>query len=199
MQGLELKNADLVDSISKNPNYNWIYERLVQDENDLVGAIAYVLYKQHKIEFINKIENETGNDPSKEQWAEFHRSTCLDSNIINYQKRAEGLVNQFLHSALASHAEHIESQAEQRMSEKVGLLAQNLTKEISKLKDTVDYNHSEIRTEISNKKSKRGRMAEAFLSIVYGVIVIALIGGTYNGYKWISNLNNKAESTSGIN
>lgn len=33
-------------------NYNFIYSKLVESENDLIGHIAYSLYKQQKIQHI---------------------------------------------------------------------------------------------------------------------------------------------------
>lgn len=31
-------------------SYNFIYEQLVKSEDDLVGLVAYAIYKKHKIE-----------------------------------------------------------------------------------------------------------------------------------------------------
>lgn len=182
----------------KNPTYNWIYERLVTDENDLVGAIAYILYKQQKIEFISEIEEASGIDPTVEQWAEFHRLTCLDSSIINYQKRAEDLVNQFLRNVLSQHLEQLDDQAEQRMAAQVRLETSDLRDKIIELESIINTNHAIINTEINNKKSILNRLGEAFLNILYGLAIIAIVGGIFNGYKYLSNLNSAAEDVSGI-
>lgn len=192
------KRDYLVVAEDKNPNYNWIYERLVQNENDLVGAIAYVLYKQQKIEFIEGIERASGTDPSPEQWAEFHRLTCLDSSILNYQKRAEDLVNQFLRNMLSSHVEQLDAQAAQHMAARVDLVTGGLREKIIELESSINTNHAVINTEITNKKSILNRLGEAFLNILYGLAIIAIVGGIFNGYKWISSLNSQAESASGI-
>ncbi|EXE62028.1 hypothetical protein J580_1033 [Acinetobacter sp. 1542444] len=191
-------DIQLFPLLEVNPNYNWIYKRLVRNENDLVGAIAYVLYKEHKIEFIRRIEQETGEDPTKEQWVEFHRVSCLDSTLSGFQKRAEELVNEFLRGALASFAQEIEEQADARMEEKVRLLTQPLVDSFTTLKGSVDSNHNVVLSEITNKKSKSNRLGEAFLNILYGAFVILLIGGAVIGYKVISNLTSKAESIAGL-
>ena len=39
----------------KQHQYNWVYKELVQGPDDVVGALAYVLYKQQKIAFIEQI------------------------------------------------------------------------------------------------------------------------------------------------
>lgn len=193
----EIKNEQHIVA-GNNPNYNWIYGRLVQDENDLVGAIAYVLYKQHKIEFINQIENQSGADPSPEQWAEFHRSTCLESNILNYQNRAGNLVNQFLQNILSDHFQKLESQADQRAAEKAELMTLALREKIIELENTINLNHGVLKTEIENKKTWVVRLGEAFLNIVYSVLIIAIIGGLVGGYKWINSLNSSTEKAVGI-
>ncbi|MDQ8953180.1 hypothetical protein RFH42_09435 [Acinetobacter rudis] len=198
MQELVLVRDRQVMQESKNLEYNWIYERLVQDENDLVGAIAYILYKQHKIEFIKEIELKCGTSPTPEQWVEFHRSTCLESSILNYQKRAEDLVNQFLKNMLFKHVEHIETQADQRMAARVEVITSSLREKIVELESSMNKNQAVIQTEITNKKSILNRFGEAFLNIIYTLAIIAIVGGLFNGYKWISSMNSSAEKVSGI-
>lgn len=43
------------------PSYNNVYERLVTDQQDLVGAVAYALYKHDKREFIKNRHLSTGD------------------------------------------------------------------------------------------------------------------------------------------
>lgn len=45
-----------------NGKYNFIYKELVSADDDLVGLIAYGIYKKHKIEFITKIKREQGRN-----------------------------------------------------------------------------------------------------------------------------------------
>ena len=47
--------------------YNYIYEKLVTANDDVLGLIAYGIYKQHKIEFITKIKEEQHRDPTEEE------------------------------------------------------------------------------------------------------------------------------------
>lgn len=39
-------------------NYNYIYSQLVEDRKDIVGHIAYALYKEDKIAFIGRYKEE---------------------------------------------------------------------------------------------------------------------------------------------
>ena len=51
--------------------YNFIYSKLVLAEDDVVGLIAYGIYKKHKIEFINKIKDEKGREPNDDECDSF--------------------------------------------------------------------------------------------------------------------------------
>ena len=44
--------------MANDPNYNWIYKALVKDSNDVHGAVAYVLYKNEKIAYIEDFGNQ---------------------------------------------------------------------------------------------------------------------------------------------
>lgn len=41
-------------------NYNFIYKELVNNDEDLVGMIAYSLYKNEKIKYLQKLKEEKG-------------------------------------------------------------------------------------------------------------------------------------------
>lgn len=52
--------------------YNWIYKDLVSDNNDIVGHIAYSIYKREKIDHIEDLKkNNNGADPTFEDLAPF--------------------------------------------------------------------------------------------------------------------------------
>lgn len=75
--------------------YNFIFRDLVRDENDLVGLIAYGLYKQHKIEFIESFKSaNTGQDPTDEDYKAFAMTSCTPSSLKHYRDTAESLLQQ---------------------------------------------------------------------------------------------------------
>lgn len=61
--------------------YNFIYEKLVTAEDDLVGLIAYGIYKKHKIEFITKIKEEQQRDPIDEECHAFFISSTTETQL----------------------------------------------------------------------------------------------------------------------
>jgi hypothetical protein len=44
--------------------YNTVYEKLVQRDDDLIGLIAYALYKQHKRDWLIAYRQREGREPS---------------------------------------------------------------------------------------------------------------------------------------
>lgn len=72
--------------------YNSIYEKLVISDDDLVGLIAYGLYKRHKIEFITSIRDNEGRVPTQEECHSFFVSSTTDSQLNKYRDQAETLL-----------------------------------------------------------------------------------------------------------
>ncbi|MCM1356471.1 MAG: hypothetical protein NC212_08720 [Staphylococcus sp.] len=76
-------------------SYNFIYKKLVTDDNDLIGLIAYGLYKQHKIEFIRSYrESHNDSDPSESDCEAFALSSCAPTQLKQYRDSAETLLQQ---------------------------------------------------------------------------------------------------------
>lgn len=73
--------------------YNYIYSKLVPDNDDLVSLVAYALYKRSKIEYIESFKGEhEGADPQEEDFANFALSSCSPSSLEGYRNQAEMLL-----------------------------------------------------------------------------------------------------------
>lgn len=73
--------------------YNYIYSKLVKDDNDLVGLIAYALYKQHKIEYIESFKADNNNtDPTDKDFESFYVGSCTASSLNSYRDEAQQLL-----------------------------------------------------------------------------------------------------------
>ncbi len=150
--------------------YNWIYRELVESENDLVGAIAYSLYKRHKIEYINQCESETGNPPTNEQMAEFYRFSSSPTSLAGYRHKAEMILS----SLLQFTTESIASDLQQQNKEVIYNELQTLL--------------APIQAEIAKKKSKSQMVLDALMGAFGTVIIFVLVGLLLKGYQWISSL-----------
>lgn len=187
--------------------YSWVYQRLVTNESDLVGALAYVLYKQQKIQCIQTLElQRQNNGPSQENTnltdqdlLYINQILSTDEAIRSYQERAEMLLSSFLQKALEKDIERLEREQTTQLSELLKGITGGLDSKLDLVKTSVESKFATINTEISEKKKWYIYLAEAFLSIIYSLFAIAIIGGILGGYKFVSEMNSKAEKTVGIN
>lgn len=98
--------------------YNCIYEKLVEDESDIIGHVAYSLYKSDKIKYINSHkENHDTDDLTDEELEHFHEISCLENNIERYKLEAVQILQLFLDNALSSATSQIEKDVEQRQKD----------------------------------------------------------------------------------
>lgn len=81
-----------------------MFARLVKSENDIVGHIAYSLYKKHKAEFISS----SGGNPTDEELIAFKKSCQTESAIELYRTKAIEILMEFSESMIREHAKEIE-------------------------------------------------------------------------------------------
>jgi hypothetical protein len=82
--------------------YNWIFKELVKGPDDVSGALAYVLYKNEKVAYIERFTADQGRDPTEADLAEFHRMTNLPGRLDAYRSQADDLLETFLDNVLTT-------------------------------------------------------------------------------------------------
>lgn len=104
--------------LSMARTYNYIYKQLVSDENDVVGHVAYALYKSNKIEFIENFKKEhNGEEPSEDDLKPFHDVSCTPSSIKRYKTQAVQITCDFLDVTLSETTKQIEEDCVRNHSE----------------------------------------------------------------------------------
>ncbi len=79
--------------------FNFIYSRLVEDRNDIIGHIAYSIYKKDKIDFIEKKKSD--NIPITDDVLKcFHDNSSLNSSLESYKMKAEIVMNGFIENTI---------------------------------------------------------------------------------------------------
>lgn len=69
--------------------YNYFFNKIVENDDDFVGSIAYVLYKMNKIEYIEKFKKEHDNiEPDLIVLREWQNGECTESKLKNYKDLA---------------------------------------------------------------------------------------------------------------
>lgn len=75
--------------------YNSIYGKLVRDEKDIIGHVAYSLYKAGKADYIEKFKSENGKEPEEKDLEHFHKISCMDDAIFRYKMQATSILRSF--------------------------------------------------------------------------------------------------------
>lgn len=87
-------------------SFNYIYEKLVKDENDILGHIAYSVYKNQKLATIaGKKKENGGSDVTDEDLAPFLELSQSESQMSFYKDRATALAQQFLNEGIGEELE----------------------------------------------------------------------------------------------
>ena len=82
-------------------NYSFIYSQLVEDRADIIGHIAYALYKEDKIEYIAKFKQENeGKEPTEEDLKPFSTISSTESSLYKYKFVASCILQTFITNSL---------------------------------------------------------------------------------------------------
>jgi hypothetical protein len=101
-------NTSDADATAKGNSYNFIYEKLVESEDDINGMIAYALYKREKIEFIRGSLSKYSRTPTEEERKSFHLSSNTDARLNAYRIQASVIAREFLEISLEEKVKEIE-------------------------------------------------------------------------------------------
>lgn len=80
--------------------FNYIYEELVESDDDIYGIIAYSVYKRQKIERIQDFKKNHGRSPSDDELRQFNELSRSPSQIEFYQSEATVLTQNFIDHVL---------------------------------------------------------------------------------------------------
>lgn len=81
--------------------FNYIYSHLVDGKNDIVGHIAYGLYKADKINWIEEFKRKhNGQAPTEEDLEPFHEFSSRESSKTGYINEANSIIATFIRITL---------------------------------------------------------------------------------------------------
>lgn len=92
--------------INQSPNHR-IYGELVESEKDLIGLLAYGLYKRHKIDFLQSFETDKGRKPTDDGLRPFILAASVDNQLTRYRDDAARLLDEFSEELLTQQANEI--------------------------------------------------------------------------------------------
>lgn len=98
----------------------YIYSLLVESEQDIVGHVAYSLYKADKIAYIDKYKKDhDGQEPSQQKLDEFQEYSGMEQHLQWYKMKAVTILQGFMDNTMketlnqleadfnSSHREHL--------------------------------------------------------------------------------------------
>lgn len=100
--------------------YNPIYSRLVKGENDIVGHVAYSLYKADKAKFFENYRKEhQGQAPDKNTISAYHEMIGEESHLARYTMQANTIVGKTLDAALIEMLEKAEKKMQENLHQHI--------------------------------------------------------------------------------
>ncbi|MGK5019726.1 hypothetical protein [Janthinobacterium sp. LB2P10] len=165
--------------------YNTIYGKLTADPNDLVGALAYIIYKQQKVEFC---KTTSGGNPSREEIERFHAIASLDASIAAYRSQAEAMAQAFLNEGLDDLVQRTEAETRQDV----------LYTYIGTINASLQTQLTTVNGALAAKRTWVGWLRDVGGNLIVNVVTILVIGALVLGYKFIGELQQRTETKAGL-
>lgn len=175
--------------------YSTIYETLTADPNDLVGALAYIIYKKHKVEFC---KSKPGG-PSDADLDSFHAVASLQTSIDSYRSQAEALASNFLTVALDEIAERTENETRQDILYKhVETAHSGLQTQLTTVTTGLQRQLTSINDTLGAKRTAMGWVRDVGGNLAVNLVTILAIGVVVLGYKFLSDFQQSTEQKVGL-
>ena len=111
---------------SDQHSYSGVYSLLVHSEDDLVGQVAYAIYKQHKIEKITRFSTIHKRPPTDEELSSFMENAESENQLRFYKDRAVSILKDFLEQSLTDEVDEINVQLKAEYDGKMDKLLADL-------------------------------------------------------------------------
>jgi hypothetical protein len=72
--------------------YNTVFEKLVHQDDDLIGLLAYALYKQRKRAWLVDFISQQDREPTEDEERSFLIGETTSSRLNDYRKQAEAIL-----------------------------------------------------------------------------------------------------------
>lgn len=95
------------------------YSALVQGDADLVGLVAYALYKRDKLKFCEQFRGRNSREPTQNEIEAFIATSNLDTRVQGYRAEAELLLEAMTEYQLDDAIEEVRRQADKELVRKL--------------------------------------------------------------------------------
>jgi hypothetical protein len=106
--------AEIVPQAPTAPGHT-AYSSLVEGEDDLVGLIAYSLYKSDKLAFLNKHRQDTNTAPTEQELMAFCRTCTLPGPVSDYRAKATYLLQEMYDTLMEDAVQELEEKYKNKL------------------------------------------------------------------------------------
>ncbi|MBB5367619.1 MULTISPECIES: hypothetical protein [unclassified Janthinobacterium] len=161
-----------------------VYDQLVSGPNDFIGALAYSLYKQTKVEWIIHLKAANGGvEPTSFEIQMFHDFNVLPAQLQGYKDRATALTVTFLSVATKERLDQLSTDTVQSaLAAKFDATHQAVTVEL------ISY-----RRELAAKRGIYGWLAEVGAALITNFLTIILVALIAYGYGKLNAVNSAVD------
>ncbi|WP_038491874.1 hypothetical protein [Janthinobacterium agaricidamnosum] len=165
--------------------HNTIYEKLTANPNDPVGAFAYIIYKQQKVDFCKSFG---GRDPTREELDSFHSIARLDTSIAAYRAQGEAMAQAFLNAGLDDLVDRTEAATRQDV----------LYRQIEVVHAGLGTKIATIDNALQAKRTFAGWLRDVMGNLLVNLVTIGVLGALVLGYQFNARLQQSTESKVGL-
>lgn len=165
--------------------YNAIYEKLAGDQSDLIGALAYMIYKQQKVDFCKSLGD---REASREELYSFHAVAALDTSLAAYRRQGATLAQAFLESSLDELVARTEAATRKDA----------LSRQIDSVQNGLSARLAAISNGLDAKRSFAGWVRDISANLLVNLLSIFVLGALLLGYRFSGDLQLGAEKTAGL-
>lgn len=97
------------------PARHGIYSSLVVEDSDMIGHVAYALYKRDKLNFCDSLQSTLHRDPTRMELETFIRAAGLPGRIASYRAEAERLLERFSEEVLDVAIRQVEDESQKEL------------------------------------------------------------------------------------
>lgn len=165
--------------------HNTIYEKLTANPNDPVGAFAYIIYKQQKVDYCKSFG---GRDLTRDELNTFHAIASLDTSITAYRAQGEAMAQAFLNASLDELVDRTEIATRQDI----------LYTQMETVKAGLEGKLTLIHGTLDAKRTFAGWGRDIAGNLLVNLVSIFVLGALVLGYRFSGELQQGAEKKVGL-
>lgn len=171
---------------------NFFYHQIVENDEDFVGCVAYILYKKNKIDYIETYKRDNGSAPTDDVLHEWQKNECTQSKLQNYKDSANQRISKFVNALVEEKNKELK-----RKQEAIRKQETNLRKREEKVKQrevAADMRDKELSTRDRTchvKRDEHGFMYGVWQSLLASFIFLVICFFIYKyliGHTEVLNL-----------